>query len=393
MKELLGSAWLEINLDAVKSNIVNIRNLIGKQIKIMGIVKGNGYGHDAIEVARIILENGADELAVARIEEALFLRKNNITAPILVLGVAFKEKAKLYLDYNIKPSLSDLDTIYSFNNFASQLNQKMKIHLKIDTGMGRLGMKLAELKQTISDFEKMQNIEIEGVYTHFSTSDEGDKKYTYYQFDLFKEAIDLFKNSNIPIPYFHTANSGAILDLPETWLDIVRPGCLIYGLYPSVDVRRTIGLTPALSFKSRISFIKNVQTGSFIGYGKTCQVKRETRVATVPVGYADGYPRLLSNRGEVLIRGKMTRVLGRVCMDQLMADVTDIENATVGDEIVLWGIQGDKNIPVEDIARKVGTIVDEIVHLTDKARVAKMFIRDGKPWKIKNMLGEYACEG
>ena len=248
-------------------------------------------------------------------------------------------------------------------------------------------------QNNISDFEKMQNIEIEGVYTHFSTSDEGDKKYTYYQFDLFKEAIDLFKNSNIPIPYFHTANSGAILDLPETWLDIVRPGCLIYGLYPSVDVRRTIGLTPALSFKSRISFIKNVQTGSFIGYGKTCQVKRETRVATVPVGYADGYPRLLSNRGEVLIRGKMTRVLGRVCMDQLMADVTDIENATVGDEIVLWGIQGDKNIPVEDIARKVGTIVDEIVHLTDKARVAKMFIRDGKPWKIKNMLGEYACEG
>ncbi|HPK86705.1 MAG TPA: alanine racemase, partial [Atribacterota bacterium] len=198
MKELLGSAWLEINLDAVKSNIVNIRNLIGKQIKIMGIVKGNGYGHDAIEVARIILENGADELAVARIEEALFLRKNNISAPILVLGVAFKEQAKLYLDYNIKPSLSDLDTISSFNNFASQLNKKMKIHLKIDTGMGRLGMKLAELKQTISDFEKMQNIEIEGVYTHFSTSDEGDKKYTYYQFDLFKEAIDLFKNSNIP---------------------------------------------------------------------------------------------------------------------------------------------------------------------------------------------------
>ncbi|NLL62345.1 MAG: alanine racemase [Candidatus Atribacteria bacterium] len=391
MKELLGSAWLEIDLDAVKENVQNIRNWIGAQRKIMGIVKGNAYGHDAIEISKIILEHGADELAVAKIEEGLFLRRNNIKAPILVLGAPLKEQFNLYFDNQLKPTVCDLESIYRFNDIAAKLQQKIKIHLKIDTGMARLGLSVSEIKDILSNIKRMPNIIIEGVYTHFSTSDEKDKEYTYYQFRLFQRIIDLMIDSITPKPYFHAANSGAILDLPETWLDMVRPGCLIYGLYPSNEVKKNITLTPALSFKSRIAFLKVVPAESFIGYGKTFYTKRETVIATLPVGYADGYDRWLSNQGEVLIRGEKAPVIGRVCMDQMMIDVTGLGSMEVGDEVVLWGKQGGKTISVEDIAQKLNTIIDVIIHLTDKARVTKLFLKDGKPWKIKNMLGEYYC--
>jgi alanine racemase len=390
MVELFDSAWLEIDLDAIKFNIKNIRKHVGKEIKIMGIVKGNGYGHDAIEISNIILEQGVDQLAVARIEEAIFLRKNNIQAPILVLGAALPEQFKLYIDYQIMASLSDLNNVYKFNDIAAKLDKKIKLHLKIDTGMGRLGINPQVFKDLYNDFSKLPNIEIVGVFTHFSTADEKDKSYTYYQFRLFKEITDLIKSINImPRPSFHTANSGAILDLPETWLDMVRPGCLIYGLYPSDEVKRTIELRPALSFKTRIVLIKEIKAGSFIGYGKSYQTKRDTMVAALPVGYADGYPRSLSNSGKVLIRGNLAPVIGRVCMDQMMVDITDTGGAAIGDEVILWGAQGNGNITVQDIANKINTVVDVIIHLTDKARVAKLFLKDGKPWKIKNILGEY----
>lgn len=389
MRELLGSAWLEINLDAVKFNMQSIKSWIGEKIQIMGVVKGNGYGHDAVEIANIILEYGATQLAVARIEEAIVLRKNNIKAPILVLGVALDEQFKCYLDYQIMPTISDLKSAYKFNKIASGISQKIKVHLKIETGMGRLGFKASEIMKVITELKKLSNIEIEGIYTHFSTADEKDKEYTLYQFHLFKEVMNKVKKSNLKIPYYHTANSGAILDLPETWLDMVRPGCLIYGLYPSGEVNKSINLLPALSFKSRISFLKRVAADSFIGYGRTYKTKKETVVATLPVGYADGYSRLLSNSGQVLLRGEIAPVVGRVCMDQMMIDISNIANASVGDEIVLWGEQRGKYITVEEIAKKLNTIVDEVVHLTDKARVAKLFIKEGKPWKIKNILGEY----
>ena len=389
MEKLFDSTWLEIDLDAVKLNIKNIRKHIGKQIKIMGIVKGNGYGHDAVEISKIILNQGVDQLAVARIEEAIFLRKNNIQAPILVLGAALKEQFELYLDYQIMASISDLNDISIFNNIAAKLNKKMQLHLKIDTGMGRLGINPQEMKDFYDYIIKLSNIEIVGIFTHFSTADERDKSYTYYQFKLFNEVIDLIKDIDItPKPCFHTANSGAILDLPETWLDMVRPGCLIYGLYPSDEVKKTIKLSPVLSFKSRIVYIKKIKAGNLIGYGKAFQAKRDTTVATLPVGYADGYPRSLSNSGQVLIRGELVPVIGRVCMDQMMVDVTDIASAAVGDEVILWGAQGSGNLSVENVAKKIDTIVDVIIHLTDKARVAKLFLKDGKPWKIKNMLGE-----
>lgn len=388
-KELIGSTWVEINLDSVKQNIQNIRNLIGHKVQIMGVVKGNAYGHDAIEISKVILENGATQLAVARIEEAIILRKNHIIAPILVLGISPAQQMSLYLDYHIMPTISDLREANNFNEIADKYHQKIKIHLKVETGMGRLGLNAEEVSSALKEIKNMKNLEVEGMYTHFSTADEANKKYTYHQFDIFKRIMNSIKNSYINVPFYHVANSGTLLDLPDMWLDMVRPGCLIYGLYPSVHVKRTIPFLPALSFKTRVSFIKKVKPQYYIGYGKTYKTRSETLVATLPVGYADGFSRILSNRGEALVNGVKAPIIGRICMDQMMVDVTNIPKVSIGDEVVLWGTQMGKTIAIENIAEKLNTIVDEVLHLTDKARVAKLFIKEGEPWKIKNILGEY----
>jgi len=393
MRKLLGSTWIEINLDSVKQNIKNIKNCIDKQAKIMGVVKGNAYGHDSVEVSKTLIEQGVEQLAVARIEEAIVLRKNSINVPILVLSVALKEQLRLYLDYNVMPTISNIETAKEFNEIASRYRKKLKVHLKIETGMGRLGIMPEVALYSLKKIKTMDNIDLQGIYTHFSTADEDNKEYTNYQFNNFRNVMDQMKKNNINIPFFHVANSGTILDLPNMWLDIIRPGCIIYGLYPSNEVSKTIQLYPALSFKSRIAFIKKLEPNKFIGYGRTYKTKRSTLIATLPVGYADGYSRLLSNRGKVLVSGFEAPVIGRVCMDQMMIDITDVPKPNIGDEVVLWGKQMGKTIAVEDIAELLNTIVDEVVHLTDKSRVAKLFIKDKKPWKVKNMIGEYYING
>lgn len=393
MRELLGSTWIEINLDSVKQNIKNIKNCIDKQAQIMGVVKGNAYGHDSVEVSKTLIEQGVEQLAVARIEEAIVLRKNSINVPILVLSVSLKEQLSLYLDYNVMPTISNIETAKKFDEIASRYRKKLKVHLKIETGMGRLGIMPEVAFCSLKKIKAMDNIDVQGIYTHFSTADEDNKEYTNDQFKIFRNVMDQIKRNNINIPFFHVANSGTILDLPNMWLDIIRPGCIIYGLYPSNEVSKTIQLYPALSFKSRIAFIKKLEPNKYIGYGRTYKTKRSTLIATLPVGYADGYSRLLSNRGKVLLSGFEAPVIGRVCMDQMMIDITDVPKANIGDEVVLWGKQMGKTIAVEDIAELLNTIVDEVVHLTDKSRVAKLFIKDKKPWKVKNLIGEYYIDG
>ncbi len=389
MKNSISSTWIEIDLDLIKKNMQNIRNSIDGHTEIMGIVKGNAYGHDAIEISNIILENGATQLAVARIEEAIILRNNRIKAPILVLSISPAEQMHLYLDYHIMPTICDLHGAVYLNELAKKNKQRVKIHLKIETGMGRLGLDAEEVIPIINKLNELKNLEIQGIYTHFSTADEADKEYTYRQFAIFKKIMNHIQNNQIDIPFFHVANSGTILDLSDMQLDMVRPGCLIYGLYPSADVKKSIHLFPALSFKTCISFIKKVQPDHYIGYGRSFKTEKETIVATLPVGYADGYSRNLSNLGEVLVRGKKAPVIGRICMDQMMIDISDIPDISLGDEVVLWGRQMEYSITVEEIALKLKTIVDEVVHLTDKARVPKLFIKEGKPWKVKSILGEY----
>lgn len=389
MQRLLGPTWVEINLDAIAQNVKNIKKLIGERSELMAVVKGNAFGHDILEVPSVVLNNGATRLAVARLEEGISLRKAGITVPILVLGLTLKEQAELLILYNITPAVCDFEMIERLSKSAVKMNRIAKVHLKIDTGMGRLGILSEDALSFIKKLMHLNNIEIEGIFTHFSVADEKDKTYTENQFKKFTEVLNILEREGIKIPIKHVGNSATLLDLPDMWLNMVRPGIAIYGLYPSMEVQKTIKLIPAHSFKTRIVFIKELSAGKCIGYGRTyTTTKKRTKVASLPVGYADGYNRLLSNQGEVLVRERRVPIIGRVCMDQCMVDVTDLPQVEIGDEVVLWGRQGEELITVEEIAEKIKTINYEIVHMPDKKRVPKLFIQDGKPWKIKTMLEE-----
>jgi alanine racemase len=389
MKKLLGSTWIEIDLDAIAQNVRNIKKLIGEKKELMAVVKGNGYGHDILEISSIVLKNGATRLAVARLEEGIFLRKAGISVPILVLGLTLEQQAELLVSYNITPTVCKYETIEKLSKFAVKEDKTVKVHIKVDTGMGRIGIFPNHVLDFVTKVKAFKNIEIEGIFTHFSVADEKDKAYTEAQFKKFMEVLTILEKEGIKIPVKHVGNSATLLGFPHMWLDLVRPGISIYGLYPSTEVKKTVKLIPAHSFKTRIIFLKELPVGECIGYGRTyTTTKRRTKVASLPVGYADGYNRLLSNQGEVLVRGRRLLIIGRVCMDQAMIDVTNLPQVEVGDEVVLWGRQGQEEITVEEIADKIGTINYEIAHLPDKKRVPKLFIKDGKPYKIKSMLWE-----
>lgn len=389
MKYSLGPTRIEINLDAIANNVKNIKELIGEKKELMSVVKGNAYGHDVLEVISVVLNNGATRLAVARLEEGIFLRKAGITVPILILGLTLKQQAELLVSYNITPAVCEYGMIEKLSESAIKKDKVVKVHLKIDTGMGRIGIFSHDILRFIKKIRTLKNVEIEGIFTHFSVADEKNKTYTEEQFKKFMEVLTLLEKEEIKIPIKHVGNSATLLDLPHMWLNLVRPGISIYGLYPSTEVQKTVKLIPAHSFKTRIVFLKELSAGEYISYGRTyTTIKKRTKVASLPVGYADGYNRLLSNQGHVLVRGKRVSVIGRICMDQTMIDVTDLPQVEVGDEVVLWGRQGQEEITVEEIAEKIGTINYEIVHMPDKKRVPKLFIKEGKPWKIKTMLGE-----
>ncbi len=389
MQKLLGPTWTEVNLDAIAQNVRNIKKLIGEKKELMAVVKGNAYGHDILEVSSVVLNNGATRLAVARLEEGIFLRKASVTVPILILGLTLKQQAELLVSYNITPAVCEYGMIEKLSESAIKKDKVVKVHLKVDTGMGRIGIFSHDILRFIKKIRTLKNVEIEGIFTHFSVADEKNKTYTEEQFKKFMEVLTLLEKEEIKIPIKHVGNSATLLDLPHMWLNLVRPGISIYGLYPSTEVQKTVKLIPAHSFKTRIVFLKELSAGEYISYGRTyTTIKKRTKVASLPVGYADGYNRLLSNQGEVLVRGRRFPIIGRICMGQCMIDVSSLLEVKIGDEVVLWGRQGEEEITVEEIADKVGTINYEIVHMPDKKRVPKLFIKDGKPWKIKTMLGE-----
>ncbi len=392
--KLLGSTWLEIDLDAIAKNTRNIKKLIGQNKELMAVVKGNAYGHDVLEIVPIFLKNGATRLAVARLEEGIFLRKAGIDVPILVLSATLKEEAETALMHDITTSACNISFIKKMNELSLKLKKKAKIHLKIDTGMGRLGVKPEKAVDFIKKVLTFDHIIIEGIFTHFSVADEKDKKYTEEQFRKFSEILKILEKEKIRIPLKHVSNSATLLDLEHMWLDMVRPGIALYGLYPSKEVKKVIKLIPAQRFKTRIAFLKELPAEKSISYGRTYTTyKKNTIIASLPIGYADGYSRLLSNKGEVLVRGERMPIIGRICMDQCMIDVTDLPLVKIGDEVVLWGKQGNERITVEEIADKLNTINYEITHLPDKKRVSKLFIKNGKPYKVKSMLGEELIVG
>jgi len=387
LMENIRPVWLEIDLDAIAHNVRIIRQIVGKSAQIIAIVKANAYGHGAVEVSKIVLENGVTMLGVGVIDEGIALREAGIKAPILVCGLATNDELELLVTYALTATVCDLKTVGTLSKIANKKKKTVRVHIKIDTGMGRLGIPSRETLDFVKKIKQIENIEIEGIFTHFAATNEEDGTYTRRQFEKYKKALLELEREGIDIPLKHVANSAAILNSYCPYLNAVRPGIIIYGLFPSPKTKRTIQLKPAAEFKTRIVFLKKVPAGSSIGYGRTYTTTRPTKIATLPLGYADGYSWLLSNKGEVLVGGKRAPVIGRICMDLCMIDVTHIPGVQVGDEVVLWGKQASQMISAEEVAQRIESIVYEVICMIDKERIPKVFIRNGKPFKVKSSTG------
>lgn len=352
--------WAEVDLDAVLFNIESIKKNINKDTKIIAVIKADGYGHGAEHIARMLeREEQVWGYAVATAEEAFSLREHKLSKPILILGYAFPYSYEQLIEYDIRPTVYMLDSAQMLSDAAVKIGKTCQIHIKIDTGMTRIGIYPDDdgiaLIQQIS---KLPGLEIEGIFTHFATADEADKTKTYHQISLFKEYVNKLQQIlDFQIPMKHCSNSAGIIELPEANMDAVRAGIILYGLWPSEEVKADakIQLKPVLTLKSRIIYIKTVPKGQEISYGGTFTTERDTRVATICIGYGDGYPRSLSNTGDVLLKGKRAPILGRVCMDQFMIDVTDIDaGICVGDKVTLIGKDGDACITMEELGTLSG---------------------------------------
>ena len=384
--EELRPVWAEIDLDSLAHNIKEVRRITNKEAIVTAVVKANAYGHGSIEAAKVFLENGANRLAVATLSEAVELRRADIDAPILILGYTPDSQHKIAVENDIIEAIYTLESAEKLSQVAGNLNKKAKVHIKVDSGMGRIGFPPVDSSiDKIEKISKLPNLEIEGIFTHFAKADEVDKAYTGKQFKNYKWVIEKLKDKNIQIPIKHVSNSAATIDLPEYNLNMVRGGIMIYGLYPSDEVdKEKVSLKPAMTLKA-ISHLKEVPEGTGISYGQIFVTKRKSKIATIPIGYADGFTRLLTSKAEVAIKGKRAPIVGKICMDQCMIDVTDIEDVKVGDEVVLFG-DGTNGVPhIDEVAEKLGTINYEIVCMVGR-RVPRVYIKDGKIIKIIDYL-------
>jgi alanine racemase len=377
----------EIDLKAIAHNVGELRRITRPDARMMAVVKANAYGHGAVEVARCALQNGAQRLGVARIDEAIQLREAGIKAPILIFGYTLPEMAPELLEYNLTQTVYTPAFARALSRTAVSLGGKIKIHLKVDTGMGRLGLLSQNFKPHHSGeiintkavdasvaIAGLKGLELEGIFTHFATADSADKRYAKKQLDLFLNFLSRMRESGLNPAVRHAANSAALIDMPQSHLDMVRPGIAIYGLYPSPEVnKKRVSLRPAMALRARVIHIKKVPAGFNISYGITYKTKQATTIATVPVGYADGLNRLLSSRGQMLIHGKRAPIVGRVCMDFTMLDVGGIDNVRVGDEAVIFGPQGNDSLTVDEMASSLNTINYEIVS-TITARVPRVYL-------------------
>jgi len=368
--------WAEIDLKAVAHNVREIRSVTMPSAKVMTVVKANGYGHGALEVSRVALVNGADCLGVARVEEGVAIRRAGINAPVLILGYSPPELSREVVRHRLAQGVLTRDMAMYLADAAAAEKTRAKVHLKVDTGMGRVGW-VAGPGAVKEILELAQNpfLEIEGLYTHFASADELDKQYTREQYYKFAGLVEDLRKNGLEVPVKHAANSAAIMEMPETHMDMVRAGIIVYGLYPSAEVDHTrVRLKPAMSLKATVAHVKEVPAGFKVSYGRTFSTSRPTVIATLPLGYADGYTRLLSSKGEALLQGQRAPVVGRVTMDQLMVDVGHIPGVKTGDEAVLIGSQGSQSITSDEVAAKLGTINYEIVCMVSY-RVPRVYIR------------------
>jgi alanine racemase len=379
--------WAEIDLGALAHNYRELKRVTESSAAMMAVVKADGYGHGAHHVARVALENGADLLAVARMGEAVRLREAGISAPILLLGHSLPAYVDILASQDIRASLNSLDGARSISAEAVRRKKTIKAHIKIDTGMGRLGLMVDDIAvQTVSgkQFNRaikdiltittLPGIEVEGIFTHFANADSRDKDHAMIQLSRFKKLLDSLKKHSFRVKYRHAANSAAIIEMPASHLDLVRPGIAQYGLWPSDEVdKRRIDLRPVMSIKSRVIHVKEVGVDFAVSYGSTHVTSRPTRIAAIPIGYADGYDRILSSKGHMLVRGMRAPIIGRVCMDLTMIDVGHVPDVRLEDEVVILGSQGNETISADEIAERVGTINYEIVSSLT-SRVPKVYV-------------------
>lgn len=383
-------AWVEIDLDAISYNVKGIKDIIRPGVKLMAVVKADAYGHGAYEVAKTCLESGAERLAVAFVDEAVELRKKGIDVPILLLGVSMPDAIESIIKYDITPAVASVEFAKQLSKAAAAAQKTVKIHIKADTGMFRIGFQFTgdskqrlETVEKIVEISKLPNIEIEGMFTHLSTADEEGRDYTKQQFENFMELDEKLKARGVQIPIRHIANSAGQIRYPELQLDMVRAGIILYGLYPSDEVSyEPLELRPAMKFKTRIVNIKNIGEGDSISYGRSFTAEKETKLATISVGYADGYSRIMSGRAEVSVNGKKIPQVGRICMDQCMIDVSGVNNIDIGDEVTLFG---DEAVPAESVAANLGTINYEVVCMIGR-RVPRIYIKNQKIEKSLNYL-------
>lgn len=343
----------KINLNNIKENYRGMAEVVGSKSRFFAVIKADGYGHGAVEIAKILeKEDSLYGFAVATAEEALELRNHGITKPILVLGYTFPDSYEKLAYYNIMPTVFREDSLLDLSNAAKKTGHKIKVHVKVDTGMHRIG--IAPNENGLAFMEKVlgtEGIELEGMFTHFARADEFDKTDALKQNRIFQEFVSQVESKfRIQVPYKHSANSAGILELKDSYLNLVRAGVALYGMWPSEEVNKEIvRLKPALSLYSHIVYIKEIQPGDAVSYGGTFVAEKTMRVATIPVGYGDGYPRSLSGKGYVLIHGKKAPILGRVCMDQFMVDVTEIPEAEMDDPVTLIGKDGASEITIEEL--------------------------------------------
>ncbi len=385
MNEFLKRTWAEINLDALQNNYEVIRRAVKPETEICWVVKADGYGHGAVFVARTLEELGARWFAVSNIEEAEQLRSGGVTGAILILGYTPPSMAEKLSQMNISQAVFSMDYARELAACAEQANVTVKVHVKVDTGMSRIGFLYQDSRRdkgSIDEIEsvcRLEHLEHEGIFTHFAVADDGaaGSGYTQKQFRCFLDAVEKLRQRGVTFRYRHSANSGAVCDYPETHLDMVRPGIIIYGLHPSGAIHSKLPLRPVMELKTVISMLKTVEPDTSVSYGRVFTANRRTKLATVPIGYADGYPRKLHDNADMLVCGKRARVVGRVCMDQLMLDVTDIDGVETGMTVTVFGKDGNEVISVDELAERNGTINYEMVCIVGK-RVPRIFLRGGK---------------
>lgn len=380
--------WLEINLDRLTSNFTELKKIVDEKAKFMAIVKGNAYGHGAVAICMEFNNMGVDMLGVAMISEAVELRKNEVKGPILVLGHTQQDLLKLVLDYDITQTVYNFEDAKALSDLARERSKMVTVHLKVDSGMNRIGFLPNEASiDEIEKISRLPNLDLEGIFTHFASADEADKTYTRDQFNNYEWVVKNLEERNIRFPLRHVSNGPAMLDLPEYNLDMVRCGVMLYGYFDSDEVDQDrVEISKVMALKAKISNIKTVPANTGISYGIEFTTSRPSVIATLPLGYADGYPRALyKNGGHVLVNGNKAPIVGRICMDQMMIDVTDAGEVNAGDEVTLFGADHDNCMQIEDIAPLAGTIHAEVISNMNR-RIPRIYLKNNEVVGMRDYL-------